>query len=289
VYTYLELVVSQRREGKVRQERVCSLGRAEDLKMSGAIDRMIARLSEAARERWVRAEALRLGTPWAREYGPVLLVRRLWRDLGLEEIISQLRRSNWGEVPVGEALLALVVSRMIMPRSELGTFSWLKEKVYAPEWEGLELHHLYRSLDFLAEHMEVIEEALFWRVRDLFSLNVKLVLFDTTSTYFEGRGPEGLAKFGYSRDRRSDRVQVIIGVLMTGDGIPVAHYVFPGNTADIDAFRKALSGVRQRFPLEGDVVIVADRGVVAEPLLEALGGGTGIHRGHPPSQVEGSR
>ena len=69
-----------------------------------------------------------------------------------------------------------------------------------------------------------------------------------------------MAKFGYSRDRRSDRVQVIIGVPMTGDYIPVAHYVFPGNTADIHAFRKALSKVRRRFPLEGDVVIVADRG-----------------------------
>jgi len=65
-------------------------------------------------------------------------------------------------------------------------------------------------------------------------------------------------------------VQVVIGVLMTGDGIPAAHYVFPGNTADIDAFRQALCDVKRRFPLEGDVVIVADRGVVAESLLEAL-------------------
>jgi transposase len=89
---------------------------------------------------------------------------------------------------------------------------------------------------------------------------LKLVLFDTTSTYFEGRGPEGLAKLGYSRDRRSDRVQVITGVFMTGDDIPVAHYVFPGNTADIDAFRQALTDVKKRFPLEGNVVIVADRG-----------------------------
>ena len=270
LYTYLELVYSERRDGKVRQERVCSLGRVEELKKKGAIDRMIAKLSEAAQHRWVRAEALRLGTPWAKEYGPVLLMRRLWRDLGLEETIARLQRQTSVEVPVGEALLARVVSRMAMPRSELGSYSWLKEKVYAPEWEGLELHHLYRSLDFLAEHMETIEQALFWQVRDLFSLNVKLALFDTTSTYFEGRGPEGLAKFGYSRDKRSDQVQVIIGVLMTGDGIPVAHYVFPGNTADIDAFRQALSDVKRRFPLEGDVVIVADRGVVAESLLEAL-------------------
>jgi hypothetical protein len=180
VYTYLELVCTERRNGKIRQERVCSLGRVEELQKRGAIDRMIAKLSTAARHRWVRAEALKLGTPWVREYGPVLLMRRLWRNLGLEEIIAGLQRSNSAKVSVGEALLALVVSLITMPRSELGSYNWLKEKVYAPEWEGLELHHLYRSLDFLAGHMGTIEEALFGRMRDLFSPNVKLVLFDTT-------------------------------------------------------------------------------------------------------------
>lgn len=107
------------------------------------------------------------------------------------------------------------------------------------------------------------------RSRDLFGLEVDLVLFDTTSTYFEGRGPEGLAKRGYSRDKRPDLVQVVIGVLMTREGIPVAHYVFPGNTADITAFRHALKDVKDRFPL-GQVIIVADRGVVSEDLLKAL-------------------
>lgn len=269
-YTYLELVYSERWDGRVRQERVCSLGRVEELRQSGAIDRMVAKLVQAARQRWVRAEALKLGTPWAREYGPVLLVRRLWHDLGLEEIIGELQRRSPAEFPVGQALLALVMSRLVMPRSELGTYAWLKERVYAPEWQGLELHHLYRSLDFLAQHMGAVEEGLFARVRDLFSLKVKLVLFDTTSTYFEGQGPQGLAELGYSRDRRPDRVQVIIGVLMTREGIPVAHYLFPGNTADIHAFRQALAELRQRFPVEGEVVIVADRGVVAEDLLRAL-------------------
>jgi hypothetical protein len=84
VYTYLELVYSQRRDGRVRQEWVCSLGRVEELQKERAIDRMIAKLSTAAKHRWVRAEALKLGTPWTKEYGPGLLMRRLWRNLGLE-------------------------------------------------------------------------------------------------------------------------------------------------------------------------------------------------------------
>lgn len=271
-YTYLEVVYSERRNGKVQQERVCSLGRLEDLQKSGALDRMIAKLAEVAKQRWVRAESLELGTPWAKEYGLVLLVRRLWQDLELEKVINGLQRQSAIESSVSEALLSMVVNRLVMPGSECATYAWLQSQVYAPEWQGLELHHLYRSLDFLDKHMSVIEEQLFFRLRDLFSLELKLVLFDTTSSYFEGRGPAGLAATGYSRDKRPDRVQVIIAVLMTRDGIPVAHYVFPGNTADINAFRRALSDLKGRFPLDGRVVVVADRGVVSEPLLQALEG-----------------
>ncbi len=269
-YTYLELVYSERRDGKVQQERVCSLGRLEDLQSSGALDRMIAKLAEVAKQRWVRAESLQLGTPWTKEYGLVLLVRRLWQDLGLEKVINGLQRQSAIESSVSEALLAMAVNRLVMPGSECDTYDWLQSQVYAPEWQGLELHHLYRSLDFLDKHISVIEDQLFFRLRDLFSLEVKLVLFDTTSSYFEGRGPAGLAASGYSRDKRPDRVQVIIAVLMTRDGIPIAHYVFPGNTADINAFRRALSDLKGRFPLDGRVVVVADRGVVSEPLLQAL-------------------
>jgi hypothetical protein len=268
----LELVYSERRDGKVQQGRICSLGRLEELRESGALDRMMAKLAEVTKQRWVRAESLKLGTPWTKEYGLVLLVRRLWQDLGLEKVINGLQRQSAIEVSVSEALLAMVVNRLVMPGSECDTYDWLRSQVYAPEWQGLELHHLYRSLDFLAKHMSVIEEQLFFRLRDLFSLELKLVLFDTTSSYFEGRGPVGLAANGYSRDKRPDRVQVVIAVLMTHDGMPVAHYVFPGNTADINAFRQALKDLEGRFPLDGRVVVVADRGVVAEPLLQALEG-----------------
>jgi len=271
-YTYLEVVQSERRNGKVRQEWVCSLGRLEELQQSGALDRMIAKLAEVAKQRWVRAESLKPETPWAREYGLVLLLRRLWQELGLEKTIDGLQRRSAIQASVSEALLALVANRLVTPGSECGAHAWLQGRVYAPEWQGLELHHLYRSLDFLDKHMSIVEEQLFCRLRDLFSLDLKLVLFDTTSSYFEGRGPAGLATTGYSRDKRPDRVQVIIGVLMTGDGIPVAHYVFPGNTADIDAFRRALADLKGHFPLDGRVVVVADRGVVSEPLLRALEG-----------------
>ena len=94
------------------------------------------------------------------------------------------------------------------------------------------------------------------------------MLFDTTLVHFEGRGPEGLAAFGRPGNY-PDCVKVLVGLVMTGDGFPVAHHVFPGNTADINAFRVALDDLRRRFPIRR-VVVVADRGVVSEPLIEEL-------------------
>jgi len=162
----------------------------------------------------------------------------------------------------------MVLHRLLDPGSKRATHRWLKT-VYRREFEFLELHHLYRALDHLVQDKEEIEEVLFARNRDLFSLNLDLMLFDTTSIYFEGRGPEGLAEYGYSREHRPDRVQVILGLLMSRDGMPVAHHVFPGNTADIAAFRYAIADLRRRFPIRR-VVIIADRGVVSELLLEEL-------------------
>ena len=267
-YTYLELARTVRKNGKVLQERLCSLGRLEELQGSDVIDRLIAGLARVAKDEWVRAKALKLEANWSKEYGIVILVERMWQKLGLEEIVDGLYRRSPIEVPVKEALLCMVTNRLLDPRSKFSTYRWLNT-VYAPKWEKLELSHLYRTLDFLCDNIKEIEEALFMKSHDLFSLDIDLVLFDTTSTYFEGKGPTGLARLGYSRDKRPDLVQVVIGVLITKEGIPIAHHVFPGNTADINAFRYALKDAKGRFPL-GKVVIVADRGVVSEELLEAL-------------------
>ena len=128
--------------------------------------------------------------------------------------------------------------------------------------------NIYRALDHLVQGKEEIEEALFARNRDLFSLAVDLVLFDTTLVHFEGQGPEGLATPARPGNY-PECVKMLVGLVMTGDGFPVAHHVFPGNTADINAFRAALKELRRRFLLRR-VVMVADRGVVSEGIMEEV-------------------
>lgn len=263
---YLQLVRAYRKNGKVHQELVCSIGRMDVLRESGALDRLIESLARHSERCWVEAEAGGL-LSWDKVYGPVLVFRRLWEQLGLERELTKLKGETEVQFAVEEAVFAMVLHRLLEPGSKRATHRWLST-VYRPKLEKLELHHLYRALDHLVEGKEALEEMLYARNRDLFSLEVDLVLFDTTLVHFEGQGPEGLAAIGRPGNYR-DCVKVLVGLVMTRDGMPVAHHVFPGNTADINAFRGALSDLRGRFPI-GRVVMVADRGMVSEKLMEEM-------------------
>lgn len=107
------------------------------------------------------------------------------------------------------------------------------------------------------------------QVRDLFHLGLDVVFWDTTSTYFEGRGPEGLVSYGHSKDSRPDRLQVVIGLLMTQEGIPVAHEVFPGNKADLKTFAGVLKTLKERCQIRR-VILVGDRGMASEEVLKEI-------------------
>ncbi len=161
----------------------------------------------------------------------------------------------------------MVLHRLLYPGSKRATYQWL-QTVYRPGFESLELHQLYRTLDHLVKGKEDLEETLFSRNRDLFSLEVDVVLFDTTLVHFEGQGPEDLATQARPSNY-SDCVKVLVGLVMTGDGFPVAHRIFPGNAADINAFRTAIKDLWQRFSIRR-VVIVADRGMVSEEIMDEL-------------------
>ena len=268
IRSYLQIVEGYRKNGKVCQKLVCSIGRLDIITQDGSLDRLISSLARHSERCWVEMEGEGL-LPWVKTYGPVLIFRRLWEELGIGTVLSHLQKSSEVRFSIEEASFAMVLHRLLDPGSKRATYEWLKT-VYCPEFNLFELQHLYRALDHLVHGKEVLEEALFARNRDLFSLAVDLVLFDTTLVHFEGRGPEGLAAIGRPGNY-PDCVKVLVGLVMTSDGFPVAHHVFPGNTADITAFRSVLGDLRRRFLLRR-VVIIADRGVVSRELVGELEG-----------------
>jgi hypothetical protein len=263
--SYLHLLRSRRVNGKTRQELVCTLGRLDILQSSGSLDRVIEGLARYSEKQWVQMQALAGG--WQKIYGPVLVFRRLWEQLLLNRLLIDLQADTAIRYSLDEAVFAMVLHRLLDPGSKLATYKWL-ETVYRPQFETLQLQHLYRALDPLLSGKKKIEEALFVRNSNLFALQADLVLFDTTLVHFEGSGPEDLA----DRARPGnypDCVKVLVGLVLSGDGFPIAHHVFPGSTADISAFKAAIQDLKQRFNLRR-VIIVADRGCVSDDLIERL-------------------
>jgi transposase len=178
----------------------------------------------------------------------------------------------------------LIANRLIAPASEHGLAGWLetdfvcdrKGRRFLPHWHQRrrvrihprQLDAWYRTLDQLHAAKGPIEVALYHRLRDLFSLKPDLVLYDITSTYFEGAGPHDYAKHGYSRDGKSQNVQVIVGVVMVA-GWPIAHHVWEGNRVDHSTVQEVINDLRKRFEF-GRVVFVGDRGMVTDEDIESL-------------------
>jgi len=264
---YLQIAKSVWENGKPHQRVICTLGRLKDLKRGG-MDTLIRGLSKFSEKLEVVEISKDLLAKDDKDYGAPLIFKRLFKVLGLEDILDAYLSHHNHIFPVKEAIFAMLLNRILTPSSKLRVYEWLDE-VYDPRLEGLQLQHLYRSLDFLDEHKEKIEKDLFERVKNLFNLKLDVVFYDTTSIYFEGEGPESLAVKGFSRDHRPDTNQVIIGILMTGEGIPIGCEIFPGNMYDSKTLKTALATLSRRFKI-GRVIFVADRGMAGEKNLSLI-------------------
>lgn len=210
-----------------------------------------------------------------RDFGDVWLAWGLWRMLGLDELLSRVIEPGREEVPWGTVAAILTIARFCEPASELH----IEEKWYRrTALEGLlgvppeKVHtdRLYEGLDRLLPHKEAIERHLRERFGELFELPFDLLLYDVTSTYFEGE-MEGcpLARRGYSRDSRPDRPQVYLGLVVTEVGFPLGYEVFAGNTGDATTVRAMIESLERKHGSLNRVWVM-DRGMVSEENLRFL-------------------
>ncbi|MGI9951971.1 hypothetical protein V3F56_06360 [Moorellaceae bacterium AZ2] len=132
---------------------MANLGRLEELQDGGELDRLIEALAKFSRNQWIRQQARQLSAEWAKTWGPVLIFGRLWKELGLPSTFQRLIETTEIETDFEEATFAMVLNRVCDPMSKLATREWMKT-VYRSEWEELELHHLYRALDFLIDQRD---------------------------------------------------------------------------------------------------------------------------------------
>jgi transposase len=193
-------------------------------------------------------------------YGGAYVLDALWAELEIPKAIAASHPKKLRQ-PVERALFAMVANKALRPYSKLYCHEqWLSEEVFFPGRESLQLQHLYRAMDFLEAHKEEIERAIYFRMADLLDADVDLIFYDTTSMHFEieaedeqvsygnvtaGRGRYGpLRKRGYSKNGRGDAPQIVVGLAVTRDGLPVRSWVFPGNTNDVTTIDKVKSDLR---------------------------------------------
>lgn len=269
-YQYLQVVETRRDRGRVTQHVIANFGRLDAIVGSGDLDRVIQGLvAHSPTLQLVQAHrAGALQAEWDKVWGPVLVFERLWEELELPALLHGLVRRRRLGFDFERVIFAIVLQRLLAPGSDRAGAKWI-DTVHARGFAALRLAHYYRALRVLWRHKARIEQALYQKGLDLFNHPLDLVFFDTTSLYFEGRGPADLATLGKSKDHRPDHPQVILGLLMRRDGLPIACEVWPGNTADVTRLTGIAKLLRTRFAIER-VVVVCDRGMVSKKQLDAL-------------------
>jgi len=283
-HTYWRLVRCVRRNGKVSQETVAQLG---ELDASGrARARLLARqitgrgdqrelFEEAPEVEAVPIQLDRVRIERSRSFADVYLSWSLWRCLGLEGLLSELLVGGREEVPWSTMAAILVIARLCEPSSELHVAeSWYRQTalddILGVPPELVNDDRLYRCLDRLLPHKAAIETHLRNRLGELFSLDYDLLLYDVTSTYFEGLcegNPQ--AQRGYSRDHRGDCKQVCLALVVTREGVPLGYEVFAGNRVDVTTVQEIVGTMESRFGL-AQRIWVMDRGMVSQANVEWL-------------------
>jgi Transposase DDE domain len=283
---YLQIVENSRQDGRVAQRVLATIGRLDQLRQSGHLDGLLASGARFA-EHVLLLTAHRNGqTPiiTTRRIGPTLIFERLWKETGCRQIIADLITRRQFEFPVERAVFLTVLHRLVATGSDRSADRW-KHDYDIEGADDIELHQLYRTMGWLGEQLpddqqqgstklvprctkDVIEEKLFASRSDLFSA-LDVIFFDTTSLYFEGEGGETLGQHGHTKDHRPDLHQMVVGVVLDGDGRPICCELWPGNTADVTTLIPVVDRLRQRFHIHR-VCIVADRGMICAETLEEL-------------------
>lgn len=210
-----------------------------------------------------------------RDFGDIWLAWGLWRLLGLDELLETHIEAGREEVSWATVAAILVIARFCEPSSELHIAdTWYRrtalEELLGVTPEQVHTDRLYKALDKLLPHKETLEKHLRQRFGELFELKCDLLLYDVTSTYFEGDlAGCSLAQRGYSRDSRPDRPQVCIGLVVTEEGFPLGYEVFAGNTHDSTTVQKMIESLEKKHG-RLQRVWVMDRGMVSDENLQFL-------------------
>ena len=286
---YVQLAHNRRVAGTTQAQVLLNLGREDRLDTDG-LRRLVSSINRYLGDEpgsdavAVAGAGSGLVLTASRPVGAMWLLDGLWRSLGVDSALRAVLGPRRFTTDVERVLFALVANRALEACSKLAAAEWVTHDVAVPGLAGMDEDQAYRAMDLLVEADATarVQEAVFFAVANLLNLEVDLLLFDTTSTYFQrdapddgpgGEAGEGFRRYGHSKDHRRDLPQIIIGLAVTKEGIPVRCWCWPGNTNDQSVLPEVRDGMRD-WKL-GRVITVVDRGFSSPANLEYLRRGGG--------------
>ena len=281
VVRYVQLAHNRRVNGVTRAEVLLKLGREDQIDVDGLrrLAASITRFTDGdGGGQLLPGEPGEFEVLSSRPIGGVWLLDGLWKKLGIDQALLKVLGSRRFSTDVERVLFALVANRALAPASKLAAAEWASQDVAIPGLCGMDEDHAYRAMDLLVDDDSEakVQEAVFFACADLLNLEVDLLFFDTTSTYFERDVPDEAGSedqpafrvYGHSKDHRPDLPQIVIGLAVTREGIPVRVWCWPGNTADMSVISEVKDDLRG-WRL-GRVITVVDRGFSSDENLTYL-------------------
>ena len=269
--TYYHIAESYRKDGKSRHRMLMSLGRAKESRLEEILKLVSRHLDIVSATQLAK----KIDIKDTFILGPLLVIDTLFKQLGLYELLEELKEKHPKiQFDFVKIVFTLVVSRFIEPCSKLKLFShW--QKVFYPDLlkQDLKLQDIYRCLDVLSRHKEDIEKRLYQKDKIKRQMNFfnqcDVVLYDLTTLRFESTREDldNLRKFGYSKEKRSDCTQVVLGLLVDTEGMPLGFDVYPGNTFEGKTMPSVISKLREKFQVRR-FIVVGDRGLFSTENLK---------------------
>lgn len=267
---YYHLVESYRNEqGQNRQKILLSLGNEFDHKLNDLANSLSKYLDIPS----LKNIEENLDIEKAYILGPLLLIQKLMQKLGITEVMEKIEEEHPRlGFKLSELIFTMIACRFISPCSKLKTYDYWLDKFY-PEMinSNIDLHHFYRALDVVYEHKDMIEKELLHVRQKKLKLPIDVVLYDLTTLRFEStKNEEGeLRRFGYSKEMRSDCTQVVLGLLVDPDGLPIGFEVFPGNTYEGSTLIEMTTKIREKFSIRR-FIFVGDRALFSDKNLKEI-------------------
>ncbi len=259
---HAKIVESYREEGKTPRKRtVFNLGTIKNEEDRIKFKRILESIKEG--NEFINTKDLNIKS--SKEYGITYTVNKLLEKYNLDNILKKQLSQNKAKFDIYSTIKALIINRLIKSSSDLSAYDWIKND-YSEKLDIKE-HQVYRALDYLIDWKEEIEKQIFDTLKKKLKLKTDLIHYDLTSSYFEGSKCE-IAFYGYSRDHRKDKKQIVIGLVMC-DGIPIHHEVYKGNTVDKSTLKEMAENLKQKLGIK-KATIVADGGLLTKDNVEDL-------------------